>query len=106
MSSSSARNPYVAHASDGERSPASSGTSLAPVTGGGVGAAARRVVAGTGRVEGSSTDARMREAFVSELGGKRGPFVQVGEVGVAGATLTTGRDAAGRGARRVPLLFA
>ena len=39
----------------------------------------------------------MREAFVRELGGKRGPFVQVGEVGVAGATLTTGRDAAGRG---------
>jgi hypothetical protein len=40
----------------------------------------------------------MREgesAFARELGGKRGPFVQVGEVGVAGATLTTG------GTRRV-----
>ena len=40
----------------------------------------------------------MREGHEPErdkLDGKRGPFVQVGEVGVAGATLTTG------GTRRV-----
>jgi len=51
-------------------------------------------------------NARRRLPERARLDGKRGPFVQVGEVGVAGATLTTGRDAAGRGARRVPLLFA
>jgi hypothetical protein len=38
---------------------------------------------------------REGENLARKLGGKRGPFVQVGEVGVAGATLTTG------GARRV-----
>jgi hypothetical protein len=33
-------------------------------------------------------DGRLPER--NRLDGKRGPFVQVGEVGVAGATLTTG----------------
>jgi len=49
----------------------------------------------------------MREGLATgahELDGKRGPFVQVGEVGVAGATLAAGGTRRVQGACRVPLL--